>query len=285
MAVGLIHLKAARAVVRAREARTPEDVIMQHSKHVVFVLLVVVVVAIAGALALAALVPESFGWRDGHYYRQDALDEQKDPEGMRFPLVYAAADSCLRAECHGEEAKQEELQVFVGGGHETVGCQICHGPAVYHVESEGKEHAPHAPVTTSLCLTCHAAMVGRPADFKQIADFDEHRTEHKGPMRENCIACHDYHATTPIKLEDGHANLTCQRCHGPDGNPLTEQGVFAAYDPAKEVAVCMACHGGGEGEGKSTKQIESFESHRDDQGGTEDDTCRDCHDPHSCETY
>ena len=139
---------------------------MKHAKHLIAAFLVIIAVGVLGAIALSSSIPESFGWQNGWRYRAQSLDQQ-----MEMPLEYADEASCLRAECHGKKAPKEELQVSLGGRHEKLGCQGCHGPANTHVLADGKEGKPTAPKDIGLCMTCHGAVTGRPPSIKLIKDF------------------------------------------------------------------------------------------------------------------
>jgi hypothetical protein len=161
---------------------------MENTKHLWIALLIVVAVGAGGALVLSLGVPSSFGWRDGWQYRGESLEEQKNR-----PMAYAEEGSCLRPECHGEKAAKEEFKIILKGGHKSIQCQACHGPALKHVESQGKEHEPVASKENDLCMNCHAKLTGRPASVKQIEDFEKHKKDMGGEKEKTCIECHDSH--------------------------------------------------------------------------------------------
>jgi hypothetical protein len=161
---------------------------MKHTRHLWIALLVVVALGAGLAIARAIAVPKSFGWRDGWQYRGDSLDEQRS-----LPLVHAAEAGCLSSECHGEKAAKDESRIVLKGGHASLACQACHGPAQAHVDSQGKESQSVACDDSGLCMLCHAQVAGRPASIKQIASFEEHKKEKSGEQEKTCVDCHDSH--------------------------------------------------------------------------------------------
>ncbi len=164
---------------------------MRHAKHFIAALCVVVVVVGAGATVLALLVPRGFTEEHGYRFRKQALVEE-----TQKPLTYAPEKSCLQADCHGEKAP-EERAIELAGGHEQMGCQACHGPALAHVQSKGKEKAPVMPEAvaelTAVCMHCHKVRAGLPKKFGSVEDFESHRSDMGGEDEETCVDCHDPH--------------------------------------------------------------------------------------------
>jgi len=164
---------------------------MQKGKQILAALCVIVIVVGGGACLLAFLAPSETVEIHGYRFRGKALlQEQKKP------LVYAPERSCLASDCHGEKAP-EQRAVELSGGHKAIACQACHGPALEHVRSKGKEKAPAMPTEaeplTNLCMLCHALRAGLPKGFKTISDFETHRDDMGGQDEETCVDCHDPH--------------------------------------------------------------------------------------------
>jgi len=134
--------------------------------------------AIGGGLfAIASLfmVPEGFG-RYGHY-RPGALDDNR-----AFAPRYADSASC--AGCHDDIVAARQ-----GSRHAAIRCQACHGPLAAHA-TDPTTATPARPDATTLCLTCHRQLAGRPAAFPQIEPDG-----HAGG--ESCRSCHNPHHPEP----------------------------------------------------------------------------------------
>jgi len=160
---------------------------MRHAKHLLIALGVIVVAGAGGFGVLRSMIPDDFGNRGGSYFRASSLDEQKE-----LPMRDAQERSCLRPACHGKEAPEKQ-RTELSGGHKEINCQACHGPAFYHVASDGKEQPPKPSEEISLCLNCHLAVTGRPKSVKQIDDFESHLEDMGGEDEKSCVDCHDSH--------------------------------------------------------------------------------------------
>lgn len=125
---------------------------------------------IAFFAARTLLVPADFG-QMGHY-RSGALADNR-----ARPVVFAGAAAC--AECHHDVAEAKAR-----GGHARPSCEACHGPQAAHAKDPAVK--PRRPEGRTLCLRCHAALVGRPPAFPQVD-----ATEHAGEAA--CIECHAAH--------------------------------------------------------------------------------------------
>ena len=161
---------------------------MKHGKHLLFVLVILLAVGVVGVVAGGLLTPDDFGWRNDWYYRAESLEKEKSR-----PAAYAPTTSCLSDECHGENAAKEEHTIELGGGHEQMGCQACHGPAIEHAESKGTKPAPKLEKDMQLCWNCHKEAPGRPGKFPVIADLADHVDDVGGDEQESCFDCHDPH--------------------------------------------------------------------------------------------
>jgi len=141
--------------------------------------LVLLTIGIVGSYMVARyfLTPKSFG--DYGWYRGDALTESASQ-----PRTYAGKKAC--GECHTDEL--EQLSSFE---HKTLSCEVCHGPALKHVdEPDVEEYTPDKKRVKS-CLVCHEENPSRPAWLKQI-DVRDHYSG------EACKGCHKPHAPSEV---------------------------------------------------------------------------------------
>ena len=163
-------------------------------------------VGLVGMVVRRELVPDDFG-RTGPY-RASALDDI-----AARPSLFQADATCHA--CH-ESVEHERA----GTLHEAVRCAHCHGHAVEHVAT-ARRAAEDPSITLppaaewdgdfftkvdlyvtkdrATCLSCHAAVVGMPADFKKI-DVALHLEEQGAsePLaKETCFECHGGHDTAP----------------------------------------------------------------------------------------
>lgn len=137
-------------------------------------------------------------------------------------------------------------------------CQSCHNPGVWsdvkfdHASTGWPLSGPHATVS---CRTCH---------FKQDADgktvqrfaglgpncsgchFDKHYGQFDVNGATDCLQCHDPgywkivafdHNKTAFKLEGGHQNVPCGKCHK---NITVGQNTYVLYK-LKDTR-CESCH-------------------------------------------
>lgn len=136
-------------------------------------LIIVFAVFIAVFLVIRQLlIPESFG-EYGHY-RANSLIENEANE-----IHYAGHMACL--DCHQDVEDAKLLDV-----HETINCEVCHGPGQKHVLS-GDAADIQKPNGREFCGSCHAKNAARPTDAIFQVDLEEHN---KG---ENCTECHNPH--------------------------------------------------------------------------------------------
>jgi hypothetical protein len=142
---------------------------------------------------------------------------------------FAGATIC--ASCHAPEAGAQDASIHVG-----VSCEDCHGPLAAHSASEAaaREPLPGRP-ESEVCVTCHAAVAGRPAAFPQV-DLTRHY------VGDECLRCHDPHsvvAVRPPTVSHPLANLPeCTTCHSPDGLKKIPTGHEIVRD-----TICLSCHG------------------------------------------
>jgi predicted CXXCH cytochrome family protein len=141
-------------------------------EHLARVAALFLVFVVGFMTAQRLFTPPGFG-RLGHY-RPGAL---ADNAGR--PSVFAGRAAC--EECHTDVAEAKHK-----GKHAGVGCEACHGALAAHA-SDPAATKPVRPDARTLCLKCHASLVGRPASFPQIKP-----AEHV-PEGASCIDCHAAH--------------------------------------------------------------------------------------------
>ncbi len=191
------------------------------------------------------LVPPTFG-KLGHY-RAAAVDAIAAQE-----VKYAGRQACVV--CHEQEAA-----VHSRGHHQTVACEVCHGPGAAHVNSPG-EVKPPAPRRREFCPVCHGYDSSRPTGFPQIDPVAHnplqpcincHQPHAPEPphVPEQCSACHAEIART--KALSHHALLACTRCHETDKKHLVTPRLSLPQKPRTR-EFCAECHAR---EAKSSKEI------------------------------
>ncbi len=230
-------------------------------------LLVVFVVLTAGLLASRRLLlPKTFG-ELGHY-RAAAVDTIQ-----QLPIRYAGREVC--ATCHADIADQHKQ-----GHHQTVSCEVCHGPAAAHTESP-TDNKPPAPRQRGYCPLCHGYDPSRPTGFPQIDPVAHnpvkpcitcHNPHHPEPphVPEECSACHGQIART--KAVSRHALLACTQCHE---TPVQHKVIPRQIRPQKPRSreFCGGCHAK---DASSPKEIPRIEMGT--HGGRY--LCWQCHYPH-----
>lgn len=224
------------------------------------------VVGIALILARYFLIPETFG-ELGHY-RAIALDSAASHQKR-----YAGRQEC--ALCHSDV---EALRS--ASNHQTVSCEVCHGPAARHVAGP-MEVRPVINRERGNCLLCHAYNPSRPSGFPQVDPL-----AHNAPAE--CIVCHSPHAPEPPEMPEDcsachgqiarqknlshHAGLPCSTCHdAPDEHRISPRSVQPSVP--EDRSFCGTCHGQPELEASGIPQV-SLASHGERY------LCWQCHYPH-----
>src|SRR5574337_674362 len=139
-------------------------------------LLVLFALLIGGLLvARRLLLPKTFGER-GHYRAAAVVAIQKQP------IRYAGREAC--AMCHTDIASAHSK-----ARHQTVACEVCHGPAAAHTEAPTENPLP-APRKRGYCPLCHGYDLSRPTGFPQIDPVSHN------PLKP-CITCHNPHQPEP----------------------------------------------------------------------------------------
>lgn len=140
-------------------------------EHLTRPIVLAAIILVLFLAARAALVPDDFGVY-GHY-RAGALDDAR-----AHAVQFAGHEAC--AECHDDVVESR-----LGGAHEKVGCEACHGPLAAHAD-DPTEVSVVRPEPEKLCARCHGYSAYRPADFPQVVVADH-------AMDEACAACHEPH--------------------------------------------------------------------------------------------
>jgi hypothetical protein len=228
-----------------------------------------VLFAILASALLAArhfLRPATFGQR-GHY-RAAAVDAI-----VALPVRYAGREAC--AACH-----TETVALHRNARHQTVSCEVCHGPAAAHTEAPSDVRLS-APRERGYCPLCHGYDPSRPTGFPQIDPVAHnplkpcitcHNPHQPEPphVPEECSACHGEIART--KALSHHALLACTRCHQtPVQHKVTPRLVHPEKPTNREF--CGGCHAPGARGPKEAPRID-METH----GGRY--LCWQCHYPH-----
>lgn len=124
------------------------------------------------------LVPDTFG-QYGHY-RGDSLIDNSLPE-----INYAGQQACL--ECHQDiyDLKQKDV-------HNTIRCEVCHGPGQKHVLSAEASDILR-PDSREFCGVCHEKNAAKRQTTIVQIKLSDHNTEKK------CIGCHNPHQPWEMK--------------------------------------------------------------------------------------
>lgn len=152
--------------------------------HILWVVFVLAVIVAAGVGVRAMVVPDSFG-KYGHY-RATAIDDE-----INRPIRNRTNDSCLA--CH-----PFIRDIHLGGIHNTVSCEFCHGAYGDHVVEKkvvGKLPVPQGAEITTLCLRCHNQIIrARPKESIKMVTMPAHLEQKKVRLDHSCDQCHNVHA-------------------------------------------------------------------------------------------
>jgi hypothetical protein len=198
------------------------------------VLATLAVVAGSGLLAVGLFVGATMAWSP---YLDSVVHPDSNPRAWAA-LEPAFAPSGICADCHAPQAEKA-----ASANHEGIGCASCHGPALDHaVEAAATPAVALSELETptdDLCVRCHAAVVGRPENLRQV-EIGAHY------VRE-CLQCHDPHTglsrRPPVVLHPLEHLPACVTCHGEDGFKARNQRHPADLPDES----CMDCHAAGRG--------------------------------------
>jgi hypothetical protein len=160
-----------------------------------------IVMAVGGTVLLvvrASLVPATFGQYGSYVGASVEVIRNR-------PIRYVGSERCK--DCH-----KKEWGKWSRKEHQTVACEVCHGPSSRHSVEEVevrplplrcKSNGRMLEQGHDLCMSCHAEVQGRATDVSQInaqqhlAEFKitEQSEDFEESMR--CLTCHNGHS--PIK--------------------------------------------------------------------------------------
>jgi hypothetical protein len=151
------------------------------------------------------------------------------------PVNNESSAAC--AECH-----QATNEAVTASAHATVNCGSCHGSAREHIDlARSDQDAPLAlGDARDLCITCHAGLDSRPADFPQV-DPVTHGAPAAG-VTASCMSCHNPHdpGFPPVIEHKLEGRSDCLACHGPDQwQPVPPSHADRPGDG------CLECHSPG----------------------------------------
>lgn len=233
------------------------------------ILIVIVLFVASFFIARTLLTPDDFG-EIGHF-RSSAIQDI-----ISQNIQYTGIEEC--GDCH-----DEILEMRNGGFHKNLSCEICHGPAIKHIEDE--DYQLPAPRERGYCPLCHEYLPSRPTGFPQII-----ATRHN-PMK-SCINCHDPHSPEPpetikeckachaeiqsTKSISKHMDLECTKCHNtPSQHKITPRNFLP--DKPSSRNFCGECHSE---EADSEDDIPRIDLASHEPGYV----CWQCHYPHLPET-
>ena len=188
----------------------------------------------AAALSVALFVGGAMAWNP--YLDYTLNPDVNAKQWAALPLSFTASSTCQ--ECHADQ--QARLTAFT---HVGIGCQSCHGPLLEHAEAGDKATSDQVAVrvpTDEVCVRCHAASTGRPAEFRQITPGLHYVS--------SCLECHDPHtgiANRPPVVRHPLDDLPpCLTCHGPEGFKARNQRHPTGSEDDNR---CLECHADGRG--------------------------------------
>ena len=228
------------------------------------ILLIILIVVFL--IVRSQLVPPDFG-EYGHY-RSSAIDEIVSQE-----IKYAGQDICY--DCHDEVVETKSR-----GYHKDIACEVCHGPAVMHID-DPEEFVLEAPRERGYCPICHEYLPSRPTGFPQIVAASHN------PMKP-CISCHEAHDPKPpeaikeckachaeisrTKSLSHHVYIECTYCHTTPNEHKTQPREYLPTKPSSR-EFCGTCHSEDSEVSSEIPRVDMF-SHGERY------TCWQCHYPH-----
>jgi hypothetical protein len=155
----------------------------KYNAHLIKLIIALVVVGAGGIFARQFLIPESMG-QYGHYRGAD-LEDQKN-----VPIRIQTNESCFQ--CH-----RPIRTIHKAGIHNTVSCEVCHGPYGDHIKDGkvvGTLPVKKGTEITELCLRCHNKIIqARPRKSIRMVGLPEHLKEKNVRLDHSCDQCHMVH--------------------------------------------------------------------------------------------
>lgn len=198
------------------------------------ILAAVAILGGAVALSIALFVGVAMAWNP--YLDYTLNSDVNARQWAVLPLSYTDSSTC--AKCHAEQQADLTSATHVG-----IGCQSCHGALLEHAEAGDEAVSAQVPVAVpedEVCVRCHSAATGRPAEFLQIVP-----TQHYVAP---CLDCHDPHTGVanrpPVVLHPLEDLPPCLTCHGPEGfKARNQRHPTGPEDDGR----CLECHAAGRG--------------------------------------
>lgn len=155
----------------------------RYNAHLIKLIVALIVFGVIAFFARQFLIPDSMG-QYGHFRGADIEDQ------LNVPIRFGTNDSCFQ--CHKPIRK-----IHKKGIHQTVSCEICHGPYGDHIK-DGKKIGT-LPVVKGdeiidLCLRCHNKVIqARPRESIDMIAMPQHLEEKKVRLDHTCDQCHMVH--------------------------------------------------------------------------------------------
>jgi DmsE family decaheme c-type cytochrome len=174
---------------------------------------------------------DQFYWEHSAHARKDvscvschSIHASKD--GGHARLLKAETVTALCITCHKSNHLAMGKSSHMPLGTSSMTCADCHNP-----HGSAGPRMIRATTTNDLCTNCHAD--------KRGPFLWEH-----APVRENCLTCHDAHASNNDKMLVARRPFLCQRCHSATGHPtsLRDSRDLAVGDIRLMNRSCSNCH-------------------------------------------
>lgn len=155
----------------------------KYYSHLVKLIIAMIVVGVGGFFAKKALTPETMG-QYGHYRGADIEDQKA------VPVRFGTNESCFQ--CH-----KPIRRIHKSGVHQTVSCEICHGPYGNHIKDGvkvGVLPVKQGEDINQLCLRCHNKIIqARPRESIKVIGMPEHLKQKEVRLTHTCDQCHMVH--------------------------------------------------------------------------------------------
>lgn len=155
----------------------------KYNSHLIKLIIAMVVVGVGGFFARQLFLPDSMG-QYGHYRGAD-IEDQKN-----IAVRLQTNESCFQ--CHKPIRK-----IHKAGIHNTVSCEICHGPYGSHIkdgEKIGTLPVKRDQEINQLCLRCHNKVIqARPRESIKMIGLPEHLEKINVRLDHACNQCHMVH--------------------------------------------------------------------------------------------
>ncbi|SDP53174.1 hypothetical protein [Desulforhopalus singaporensis] len=155
----------------------------KYNSHLIKLIVALIVAGGLGYFARQVFMPASMGTY-GHYRGDDIVDQ------LNVPIRLQTNESCFQ--CH-----RPIRQIHKEGIHNSVSCEICHGPFGDHIQ-DGKKvgvlPVKKGKEITQLCLRCHNKVIqARPRKSIKMIGLPEHLEQKGVRVDHTCDQCHMVH--------------------------------------------------------------------------------------------